>query len=140
MANKTSSIVIVLAAALWASFAATAPCHAQPAPGPVAVPNGTWTVQGREIPGRRFCGNWMVRLTSRDGSLSGVVSLARASVPLENLAVKPDGSFSGTTSAGVVGSTHARPYTVTGRFTGDTVHLTLETYRCPARRGSGTRH
>jgi hypothetical protein len=102
------------------------------------MPNGTWTVQGREIPGTR-CGHWLVRLTSREGRLSGVVSLARGSVPLENLALQPDGSFQGATRAGVVGSTLARPYTVTGRIAGDTVHLTLETYRCPPRQGSAMR-
>jgi hypothetical protein len=131
--------LMALAVTLWAALAAIAPGRAQPSPGPVAIPNGTWTVQGREIPGTR-CGNWLVRLTSRDGNLSGVVSLARASVPLENLVAQPDGSFSGATRPGVVGSTHARPYRVTGRFTGDTVHLTLETYRCPLRQGSSTRH
>ena len=49
------------------------------------------------------------------------------------------GSFSGATQAGVVGSTHARAYQVTGRFVGDTVHVTLETNLCPARHGVATR-
>ena len=129
-----------LVVALWVSMAAIGQGRTQPpAAAPVVVPVGTWTVQGREIPGTR-CGHWLVRLTSRNRELSGVVSLARGSVPLENLALQPDGSFSGTTRAGVVGSTHARPYRVTGRFTGETVHLTLETDRCPPRQGSATRH
>src|SRR5271166_2531458 len=106
-----------LVVALWVSLAAIGPGRTQPpAAAPVVVPVGTWTVQGREIPGTR-CGHWLVRLTNRDGRLSGVVSLARGSVPLENLVLQPDGSFSGATRAGVVGSTHARPYTVTGGFT-----------------------
>jgi len=87
----------------------------------------------------RRCGHWLVRLTSRNGALSGAVSLARGTVPLENLVLQPDGSFRGTTRAGVVGSTHARPYTVTGRITGDAVRLTLETDLCPPRQGSGMR-
>jgi hypothetical protein len=120
---------------MCALLAAGSPARAQP---PATLANGTWTVQGREIPGTR-CGNWLVRLTNTNGRLSGVVSLARASVPLQNLALAPDGSFSGTTQAGVVGSTHARAYQVTGRFVGDTVHLTLETNRCPARHGVATR-
>jgi hypothetical protein len=69
--------------------------------------NGIWTVQGRAIPGRRQCGDWLVRLTNAGGQLSGVVSLARASVPIQNLTLLPDGSFSGTTRAGLVGSSHA---------------------------------
>ena len=109
-----------------------------PATAPGTLANGTWTVQGREIPGTR-CGHWLVRLTNMQGSLSGVLSLARASVPIQNLALAPDGSFSGTTPAGVVGTTHARAYQVTGRFVGDTVHVTLETNLCPARHGVATR-
>jgi hypothetical protein len=124
---------------MWASFAAVSSAGAQsPAAPPVTLANGTWTVQGREIPGTR-CGHWLVRLANMQGSLSGVVSLARGSVPIQNLALAPDGSFSGTTQAGVVGSTHARAYAVTGKFVGDTVHVTLETNRCPARHGVATR-
>ncbi len=125
---------------LASAGAINAPGRAQPPPAAVfSMPNGTWTVQGREIPGMR-CGDWMVRLTSQGGRLSGVVSLARASLPIEDLELRPDGSFSGSTRAGVVASTVARPYTVTGRFTGNTVHLTLKTHRCPPRSGSATRH
>jgi hypothetical protein len=120
---------------MCASLAAASPARAQ-SPAPLA--NGSWTVQGREIPGTR-CGNWLVRLSNAQGSLSGVLSLAQGSVPIQNLALAPDGSFSGTTQSGVVGSTHARAYQVTGRFVGDTVHVTLETNRCPARHGVATR-
>jgi hypothetical protein len=65
--------------------------------------DGTWTVQGRAISGLR-CGDWLVRLTNAQGRLSGVVSLARSTVALQNLALSPDGSFSGATRAGVVGT------------------------------------
>jgi len=47
-----------------------------------------------------------------DGKLTGVVSLARASVPIRDLTLMPDRSFSGTTRAGVVGSRHARAYRI----------------------------
>lgn len=112
------------------------PAFAQPKPGlaPDTLADGTWTVQGHELPGTR-CGHWLVRLTNMRGTLSGVVSLARGSVPLTNLTLMPDGSFSGSTRAGVVGSTYARAYTVSGRFSGDTVHLTLKNDVCPARHG-----
>jgi hypothetical protein len=56
---------------------------------------GIWTVQGRAIQGTRRCGDWLVRLTNKQGQLSGVVSLARSSVPIRSLALQPDGSFSG---------------------------------------------
>ncbi len=101
--------------------------------------NGTWTVAGRAIPGRRQCGDWHVRLTNAGGQLSGVVSLSRASVPIQNLTLLPDGSFSGTTQAGVVGSSHARAYKVSGRFSGDTVNLTLQDNLCPLRHGTAMR-
>ena len=45
-----------------ASLAAVTPARAQsPATAPVVLANGTWTIQGREIPGTR-CGHWLVRL------------------------------------------------------------------------------
>lgn len=101
--------------------------------------NGIWTVQGRAIPGRRQCGDWLVRLMNAGGQLSGVVSLARASVPIQNLTLLPDGSFSGTTRAGLVGSSHARAYKVTGKFSGDSVSLTLQDNICPPRHGMAMR-
>ena len=104
------------------------------------LPDGVWSVQGRAIQGTRRCGDWMVRLTNRQGQLSGVVSLARSSVPIQNLVLMPDGSFSGTTQAGLTGSRHARAYKITGRFSGDTVSLTLEDNMCPPRRGEAIRH
>ena len=70
--------------------------------------DGIWTVQGRAIQGTRRCGDWLVRLTNRQGHLSGMVSLARSSVPIQSLTLQPDGSFSGTTQAGLMGSRHAR--------------------------------
>ena len=111
---------------------------------PTAAPatqlaDGIWTVQGRAIQGTRRCGDWLVRLTNRQGQLSGVVSLARSSVPIQDLALQPDGSFSGTTQAGLTGSRHARAYKVTGRFSGDTVSLTLQDDMCPPRHGTATR-
>jgi hypothetical protein len=101
--------------------------------------DGIWTVQRLAIPGRRRCGNWLVRLTNAGGQLSGVVSLARASVPIQNLTLQPDGSFSGTTQAALVGSSPARAYKVSGNFSGDTVSLTLQDNICPPRHGTATR-
>jgi len=103
------------------------------------LPDGVWTVQGRAIQGTRSCGDWMVRLTNRQGLLSGVVSLARSTVPIENMTLQPDGSFSGSTRPGLVGTRHVRAYKVTGRFSGTTVSLTLENDVCPPRHGEGTR-
>jgi hypothetical protein len=101
--------------------------------------DGIWLVQGRAIPGSRRCGDRLVRLTNRQGRLSGVVALARASVPIQHLALLPDGSFSGATRAGLAGSGLARFYKVTGKFSGDTVSLTLEDNICPPRHGMGNR-
>jgi len=135
-----SKLLSYLIIAIYASLTAVTPARSQsPARGPAALANGTWTVQGREIPGTR-CGHWLVRLTTVYGRLSGVVSLARSSVLLQDLSLLPDGSFSGTTQAGVVGATYASAYKVTGKFNGDTVHLTLENDICPARPGVAMRH
>ena len=112
------------------------PAGAAPA---TQLADGIWTVQGRAIPGTRRCGDWLVRLTNKQGQLSGVVSLARSSVPIQNLVLQADGNFSGTTRAGVTGSRHARAYKVTGKFSGDTVSLTLEDNMCPPRHGEGNR-
>jgi hypothetical protein len=107
--------------------------------GPTQLADGIWTVQGRAIQGTRRCGDWLVRLTNAGGQLSGVVSLARSSVPIQNLVLQPDGSFSGTTRAGLTGSRHARAYKVTGKFSGDTVSLTLEDNMCPPGHGAAGR-
>jgi len=101
--------------------------------------DGTWTVQGRAIQGARRCGDWLVRLTNSGGQLSGIVSLARSSVPIQKLTLQPDGTFSGTTRAGLVGSRHVRAYRVSGKFSGDTVSLTLQESMCPPRHGTAVR-
>jgi hypothetical protein len=125
--------------ALCASLMAVPPPRAQqPSTAGAPLADGIWRVQGRAIHGTR-CGDWLVTLTTRQGQLSGVVALARASVPLENLVLQPDGSFSGKTRARLVGSRHARAYRVTGTFSGDTVSLTPRDNLCPPRHGTAVR-
>jgi hypothetical protein len=63
--------------------------------------------------------------------LSGVVSHAPTTVRMENLVLIADGSFSGTTRAGLAGSRFARASKITGRFSGDSVSLTFESELCP---------
>jgi hypothetical protein len=125
------ALVAAVSSAQAVEPAATAPA--------TLLADGVWTVQGRAIQGTRRCGDWLVRLTNKQGQLSGVVSLARSSVPIGNLALQPDGSFSGTTQAGLTGSRHARAYKVTGKFSGDTLSLTLQDNMCPPRHGAATR-
>ena len=128
---------------LFAVLCVSVPLLPLSAAGPAApacqLLDGVWTVQGRAIQGTRRCGDWMVRLTNSHGQLSGLVSLARSSVPIQNLVLMPDGSFSGITQAGLTGSRHARAYKITGRFSGDTVSLTLEDNQCPPRQGTAVR-
>jgi hypothetical protein len=114
---------------------------AQPAAAPpaVQVANGTWTVQGTRVPGSRFCGEWLVRLTNTGGQLSGFVTHARVTVPIEDLVLMPDGSFSGNAPARMSGSRRAPPSTITGRFSGDTVSVTFDSERCPPRQATGIR-
>jgi len=130
----TSCFLIIV---VCASIVSVSPVRAV---GPAAeIADGIWTVQGRAIHGTRRCGDWLVRLTNARGQLSGVVSLARSSVPIQNLMLQPDGTFSGTTRAGLTGSRHARAYKVTGKFLGDTVSLTLKNSMCPPRSGTAIR-
>ena len=68
-------------------------------PARAQLADGTWTVQGEGSPGSRRCGEWLVRLTNVGGQLSGTVSHARTTVPIQNLVLMPDGTFSGTTEA-----------------------------------------
>ena len=101
--------------------------------------DGTWTVQGPGFRGSRRCGDWLVRLTSAQGRLSGEVSHARANVPIRNLVLMPDGSFSGTAPASFARSRHAHASKISGQFSGDTVSLTFDSEHCPPRHGTATR-
>ena len=132
--RRSSCFLLIVVCAL---LVAVSPVRAV---GPAAqLAHGIWTVQGRAIQGTRRCGDWLVRLTNAGGRLAGVISLARSSVPIQNLTLQPDGTFSGTTQAGLTGSRHARAYKVTGKFSGDTVNLTLEDTMCPPRSGTAIR-
>ena len=142
MRKKVGSLVrgstrfFAVAAGMLVAVIASVPGEGAVAAAPIS--DGIWRVQGRAIHGTR-CGDWLVTLTNRQGQLSGVVALARASVPIEGLVLQPDGSFAGTTRAGLVGSRHARAYRVSGRFSGDTVTLTLKDNLCPPRHGTAIR-
>ena len=106
----------------------------------IELADGTWTVQGTRIPGSRRCGEWLVRLTNEGGQLSGVVSQARSTVPIQNLVLMPDGSFSGATPERLVGRNRAPASKVVGQFSEDAVSLIFESERCPASQGTATRH
>jgi hypothetical protein len=138
LVRRMSRCLLVAVCALVAAVSSVQAVEPAAAPA-TQLADGIWTVQGRAIQGTRRCGDWLVRLTNRQGELSGVVSLARSSVPVRDLALQPDGSFSGTTQAGLTGSRHARAYKVTGKFSGDTVSLTLQDNMCPPRHGTATR-
>ena len=87
-------------------------------------------VQAR-APSNQHCGDRLVHLSNKQGRLSGAVAFARASVPIRNLMLLPDGSFSGATRARLTGSKLGRSYRVSGKFDRDTVSLTLESNGCP---------
>src|SRR5215831_4489651 len=130
----TSCFLIIV---VCASLVSSSPVRAVGPAAPLA--DGIWTVQGGAIQGTRRCGDWLVRLTNSGGQLSGVVLLARSSVPIQNLMLQPDGTFSGTARAGLGGSRHVRAYRVSGKFSGDTVSLTLQESMCPPRHGTAVR-
>jgi hypothetical protein len=102
-------------------------------------PDGTWMVEARAAFGSRYCSDRLVRLTNREGQLSGTVAFARGSVPIDNLVLLPNGSFSGATRGGLPGSKLGRFYKVTGKFSGDAVSVTLEGDGCPSRHGTAIR-
>ena len=106
----------------------------------IQLADGTWTVQGTRIPGSRRCGEWLVRLTNKGDQLSGVVSQARSTVPIQNLVLTPHGSFSGTTPERLVGRNRAPASKVIGQFSEETVSLIFESERCPVRQGTAARH
>ena len=110
----------------------------EPAAAAPQLADGVWRVEGPAIPGTR-CGDWAVRLTNRQSHWSGAVWFRRARVQMRDLELQPDGSFSGTTRTGFIGSRFARAHKITRQFAGDTVNLTLETDRCPPRHGTATR-
>jgi hypothetical protein len=103
-----------------------------------APPDGFWTVQGRAVPGTR-CADWLIRLAVEQGRLTGVVGVGQGNVILENLFLRPDGSFSGSTIAGYVNQRHVRGYNVVGRFSGDLVNVKLKNEICPDRTASARR-
>jgi hypothetical protein len=120
---------------------APVPAAAPAAPAPaIQLADGSWTVRGTRVPGSRRCGEFLVRLTSGGGQLSGTVSHARnTAVPIQNLMLMPDGSFSGSAPASMSGSRRAPPATVTGQFSGNTVNVTFDSERCAPRQGTATR-
>ena len=72
---------LLIAGCVWIS--GVSPVRAQ-------LADGTWTVQGEGSSGSRRCGAWLVRLTNLRGQLSGTVSHARTTVPIQNLVLVPD--------------------------------------------------
>jgi hypothetical protein len=126
---RGSLALLLIAGCVWIS--GISPVRAQ-------IADGTWTVQGEGSPGSRRCGAWLVRLTNLRGQLSGTILHARTTVPIPNLVLMPDGTFSGATKPDLRRSRHARASKVTGRFSGDAVNLTLDIQSCPARQGTAT--
>jgi len=100
--------------------------------------DGFWIVQGRGIPGMR-CADWMIRLALEQGRLTGSIGLSQGNVIIQNLILRSDGSFAGSTPAGHVNARAVRAYQVRGQFNGDVVNVTLSNEICPDRSGSSLR-
>jgi len=133
-----NSFLVLVAACVSVQSACQYPAATPPAPAAVSPMPAADSAPA--IPGSRFCGEWLVRLTSTGGQLSGTLSHARnTAIPIQNLELMPDGSFSGTTPASMSGSRRAPPSKVTGQFSRDTVSLTFDSELCPPRQGTATR-
>lgn len=111
-----------------------------PAPARPALPEGNWEVHGSAT--SHQCGSWSVRIAAAQGRLSGSFFVGDTGenvglLPIRDLGLRPDGTFSGT---GVTGSQGV--YQFSGRFSGDTMSLTMTSVsaRCPeTRTGQGRR-
>jgi hypothetical protein len=121
---KKLALIITLAFAVVGSAAA-------------AAVDGTYSAN---LPGGSRCsGGLIVRLTITRGQLSGVVVGSAGSQTIENLVLKPDGSFTGSTS-GATGSSHVGfAYTVSGQFSGNAVTVSATGGTCGTITGQGTR-
>jgi hypothetical protein len=102
------------------------------------MPQGTgfWVVHGRPsllVP----CTRWTVRLAVEDNRLTGILSVPQGDVIIDNLQLRSDGAFSGSTPAGVVNQRSVGSYDIVGQFSGDLIRVTLSTSTCP--RGSARR-
>lgn len=139
MYRVLSSLLGISRCALLAAVPLIPAVKASTADSAIQVADGTWLVHARANSYTRYCRDRLVLLTSRHGQLSGSIAFARASAPIDNLMLLPDGSFSGATRGGVSGSKLGRFYKVTGKFSGDGVSVTLEGIGCPPRHGTATR-
>jgi hypothetical protein len=101
------------------------------------VADGFWTAHGRGLGDR--CADWTVRLAVEQGRLTGVLSLYRGNITLQNAVLRPDGSFSADTPQTYLLNKYTPPYQVAGRFSGNMANVTLKGVYCPDRRASATR-
>ena len=70
LVRRMSRFLLVAVCALVAAVSSVQAVEPAAAPA-TQLADGTWTVQGRAIQGTRRCGDWLVRLTNRQGELSG---------------------------------------------------------------------
>ena len=86
---------------------------------------------------------WLSRLTLAQGQLSGIFLGGKGTQTIENLILKPDGSFAGITSGGASAEgTPKTVWSVSGKFAGDTPTVSVtktSEVSCGLRTGQGTR-
>ena len=111
-----------------------------------APADGTWEVRlpgGAGRLGGACTGDLTVRLTLAQGRLSGVFLGGKGTQTIDNLVLRPDGTFTGTTSGGVsAGGQPKTVWSVSGQFAGDTPSVTVTKtaeVACGPRTGQGTR-
>src|SRR5271155_5053868 len=102
--------------------------------------DGTWQAGGEPQPGsEQFCGDWFVRLVVFQGRPSGFVSVGAGFLPLRQISLQPDGSFTATAAGGGLTSNDSRellPHVVSGKLSGNTITASLA---IPGDPGCGTR-
>lgn len=121
---RRSLIWLVLALALIGSAAA-------------APADGTYEVRLPGSGGRCTLG-LVIRLTVVQGRLSGIlVGGAAGTQTIDTLVLKPDGSFTGTTSGATGGPRGGVPWAISGQFSGNAVTVSATGGRCGTLTGQG---
>jgi hypothetical protein len=102
-----------------------------------AVVDGTYAAN---LPGAGRCPSGLiVRLTVVQGQLSGVLVGANGTQTIDSLVLKPDGSFTGSTSSATGGSHPGAAFAVSGQFSGNAVTISASGGPCGTLTGQGTR-
>ena len=103
--------------------------------------DGTWQANGQGV--GRCGGSYFVRLTVAQGQASGTLTIPGGIQNLENLVLRPDGTFSATAAPATESQSRRllQGGQVSGKLSGDTITVTFQSGNpiCGTRKAKGTR-